>query len=39
MFVIFQIVACLRRKFGNAEAVDRLQKKKYLEKRHLRREH
>ena len=36
MFVIFQIVACLRTKFGNVEAIDRLQirKKKYLAKRH-----
>jgi len=34
MFVIFQIVACLHTKFGNVEAVDRLQirKKKYLAK-------
>jgi len=40
MFVIFQIVACLRTKFGNIEAIDRLQirKKKYLAKRHLHRE-
>jgi len=40
MFVIFQIVACLRTKFGNVETVDRLQirKKKYLAKRHLHRE-
>jgi len=38
MFAIFQIVACLRAKFGNVEAVDRLQtrKKKYLAKKHLR---
>jgi len=41
MFVIFQIVACLRTKFGNVKAIDRLQiwKKKYLVKRHLHREH
>jgi len=41
MFVIFQIVACLRTKFGNTEAIDRVQirKKKYLAKRHLHREH
>ena len=41
MFAIFQIVACLRTKFGNVEAIDRLQmrKKKYLAKRHLHREH
>ena len=41
MFVIFQIVACLRTKFGNVEAIDRqqIQKKKYLAKRHLHREH
>jgi len=25
MFVLFQIVACLHTKFGNVEAVDRLQ--------------
>ena len=25
MFVVFQIVACLHTKFGNVEAVDRLQ--------------
>jgi len=28
MFVIFQIVACLRTKFGNVEAIDRLQIRK-----------
>ena len=41
MFVIFQNVACLRTKFGNVEAIDRLQirKKKYLANRHLHREH
>jgi len=41
MFVIFQIVACLRTKFVNVEAIDRLQirKKTYLAKRHLHREH
>jgi len=41
MVVIFQVVACLRTKFGNVEAIDRLQiqKKKYLAKRHLHREH
>jgi len=41
MFITFQIVACLRRKFGNVEAVDRLQirKKKYLANRYLHREH
>jgi len=41
MFITFQIVACLRTKFGNVEAIDRLQirKKKYLAKRHLHREH
>jgi len=40
MFVIFQIVACLRTKFGNVEEIDRLQirKKKYLAKRHLHQE-
>jgi len=34
MFVIFQIVASLRTKFGNVEAIDRLQirKKKNLAK-------
>jgi len=40
MFVNFQIVACLRPKFGNVEAIDRLQirKKKYLAKRQLHQE-
>ena len=37
----FQLCAYLRMKFGNVEAIDRLQirKKKYLAKRHLHREH
>jgi len=40
MFVIFQIFARFQTKFGNVEAVDRLQirKKEYLAKRHLYRE-
>jgi len=39
--LFFQLCAYLRMKFGNVEAIDRLQirKKKYLAKRHLHREH